>query len=201
MEITVINHLGKSLVLDTINFPVVSVDGITPSGATINTSGAATVDGTFFNSSYMNEKNIVLTITPNCQAEKARLKLYEFFKPKYNLRLIFKTKYRNVYIEGYVETFEGSLYEMKQSFQISIICPQPFFVDMNVQVIKQSTTLDVFSFPFSAAEEGIALSTTQEIIETVLMNGGEETTGAIIKLIANIMVQLSRQKSKTFIMN
>lgn len=188
MEITVVNHLGKSLLLDPINFPVVNVDGLTPSGATINTSGAATVDGTFFNSSYVNERNIVLTITPNGPAEKARLKLYEFFKPKHRLKLMFKTKYRNVYIEGYTETFEGSPYEMKQSFQASIICPQPFFIDMNAQVTKQGTTLSAFSFPFSTTKKGIALSTTREVIETILMNGGEESTGAIIKLIANDLV-------------
>ena len=50
MKIVVKNHIGQSVELDPFNYPVVSVDGLTPTGATINTSNVATVDGTFFNS-------------------------------------------------------------------------------------------------------------------------------------------------------
>ena len=138
MKIVVKNHIGQSVELDPFNYPVVSVDGLTPTGATINTSNVATVDGTFFNSSYVNQRNIVLTITPNVEAERARLFLYQYFKPKYPVTLYFKTRTRDVYIEGYVETFEGSLYDQKQSFQISVICPQPFFNDVKESVTELS---------------------------------------------------------------
>ena len=134
MQITVENHIGQQLILDK-NFPVINAEGLTPSSATINTFGAGIADGTFYNSSYVNSRNIVLTIVPEGNAEKARLTLYRYFKPKYKVRLYFKTAFRNVYIDGYIETFEGALYSQKQAFQISIICPQPFFIDIEQTVV------------------------------------------------------------------
>ena len=183
MEIKVKNHLGQMTVLDPRAFPVIDVTGLTPASATINTSTIASVDGSFFNSSTTNQRNIVLTITPNGEAEKARAFLYQYFKPKYPLTLYFKTKYREVYIDGYVETFEGTPYDQKQSFQISIICPQPFFIDVNVSITQQKRTINGFTFPFYIPNEGVILSTSIVSVEgSAVMNRGEETTGAIIEL-------------------
>lgn len=184
MEIKVKNHLGKVLVLDPKNYPVVDVSGLTPASATINTSTIASVDGSFFNSSSTGQRNIVLTITPNGNAEKSRLELYQYFKPKYPLTLYFKTAYRELYIDGYVETFEGSPYSQKQSFQISVICPQPFFTDVNMTVTEQSKVVDGFTFPVSIPDSGVVLSSIINIEGGVVMNMGEESTGAIIELLA-----------------
>lgn len=184
MEIKVKNHLGKVLVLDPKNYPVVDVSGLTPASATINTSMIASVDGSFFNSSSTGQRNIVLTITPNGNAEKSRLELYQYFKPKYPITLYFKTAYREVYIDGYVETFEGSPYSQKQSFQISVICPQPFFTDVNMTVTEQSKVVDGFTFPVSIPDSGVVLSSIINIEGGVVMNMGEESTGAIIELLA-----------------
>lgn len=184
MDIKVKNHLGQVLVLDHKNYPVIDVSGLTPASATINTSTIASVDGSFFNSSSTGQRNIVLTITPNGNAEKARLELYQYFKPKYPLTLYFKTAYREVYIDGYVETFEGSPYSQKQSFQISVICPQPFFTDVNMTVTEQSKVVDGFTFPASIPEGGVVLSSIINIEGGVVMNMGEESTGAIIELLA-----------------
>lgn len=184
MEIKVKNHMGQIAELDSLKYPVVNASGLTPASATINTSNIASVDGTFFNSSATNQRNIVLTITPNIEPESARLFLYQFFKPKYPLTLFFKTKFREVYIDGYVETFEGGLYEQKQSFQISVICPQPFFTDVSTDTIKQSKVIDNFTFQFSTPESGIVLSSIVTLEGGAIMNKGEETTGAIIELSA-----------------
>lgn len=187
MNIIVENHLGQKLTLSK-NFQVVNVDGLTPSAATINTFGAGIADGTFYNSSYVNQRNIVLTIVPEGNAEKARLTLYRYFKPKYKVRLYFTTNTRDVYIDGYVETFEGSLYSQKQAFQISVICPQPFFNDINATIIDQSVVNDAFHFPFSTTEEGIVLSEIQYDGYVTVPNIGEESTGVVITLSAKDIV-------------
>lgn len=184
MEIKVKNHLGQIMEIDPLKYPVVNASGLTPASATVNTSNIASVDGTFFNSAATNQRNIVLTITPNIEAEKARLFLYQYFKPKYPLTLYFKTKYREVYIDGYVETFEGGLYEQKQSFQISVICPQPFFVDVNTDIITQTKVVDNFTFPFFTPASGITLSSIITLEGGAIMNKGEETTGAVIEMSA-----------------
>ena len=163
---------------------MIDVSGLSPASAPITTSTSASVDGSFFNSSSTGQRNIVLTITPNGNAEKARLELYQYFKPKYPLTLYFKTAYREVYIDGYVETFEGSPYSQKQSFQISVICPQPFFTDVNMTVTEQSKVVDGFTFPVFIPENGVVLSSIINIEGGVVMNMGEESTGAIIELLA-----------------
>ena len=185
MQIKVRNHLGEITQLDPLYYPVVNVDGLTPVNATINTSNIATVDGTFFNSSYVNQRNIVLTIVPDTEPEKARLFLYRFFKPKYPVRLYFKTSSRDVYIDGYVETFEGGLYAQKQAFQISVICPQPFFKNVETTIITQSKTVNAFTFPFSTPETGVVLSYIDANVDTNVLNEGEESTGVIISLLAS----------------
>lgn len=184
MEIKVKNHLGNITALDPLKFPVVNVEGLTPAGATINTTRIATVDGTFLNTTYVNERNIVLTITPEGDAEKARLFLYQYFKPKYPVTLYFKTRTRNVYIDGVVESFEGGLYEQKQSFQISVICPQSFFNNLVPTITEQAKAISAFSFPFSTPESGIPLSYLAADVETNVINEGEEATGVVITLTA-----------------
>lgn len=170
------------------DFTLIAAEGLTPSSATINTMGAGISDGTVFNSSYVNSRNIVLTVVPNGNVEKARLTLYRFFKPKYKVRLFVKTMMRDVYIDGYVEAFEGSLYSQRQAFQISIICPQPFFIDVNATVVPQTFVYNAFSFPVSIPEEGLMLSSLESGGKATVPNKGEESTGIVIRLVANDIV-------------
>lgn len=183
MQITVENHLGQQLILDD-NFKCISVEGLTPAGATINTAGAGIADGTFFNSSYVNQRNIVLTIVPEGDAEQGRLTLWKYFKPKYSCTLYFKTNTRSVYIDGYVESIEGSPYENKARYQVSVICPQPFFIDMNPVIVSQAITTDAFMFPVSIPETGVTFGNIAESTEINVENLGEESTGVVIELTA-----------------
>lgn len=183
MQITVTNHVGESLYLDNMKYPVVSAEGLTPSDAAINTSEVATTDGSYYNSSRINQRNIVLTIVPErVNVEKARMELYKYFKPKRKITLEFKTKYRHVKIDGYVETVEADLYSQKQSFQISVICPRAFFEDVNQLTYNQSTILGEFEFPFKTTQDGVELSTTEDLKDVNVVNIGEESTGLTIEL-------------------
>ena len=183
MQITVQNHLGQQLLLDD-NFKVISVDGLTPASATINTSGAGIADGTFYNSSYVNQRNVVLTIVPEGDAEQGRLTLWKYFKPKYVCRLFFQTNMRSVYIDGYVENIEGTPYENKARYQVSIICPNPFFIDTNQLVVSGSVTTGSFTFPVTIPESGVMFGNVADSSSVNVENLGEETTGVVMKLIA-----------------
>ena len=180
MRIKVENYLGQQLELKN----VISVDGLAPAGATINTSTAGLSDGTFFNSSYTNQRNIVLTIVPDGDAESARLTLWKYFKPKHKTRLYFKTRTRDVYIDGYTEAVEGSPYSMKAAYSISIICPMPFFTDVNPSVYVQDYVTNAFAFPVNIPEEGLVLGSIQAN-DVDAVNFGEEKTGLIVKIKAN----------------
>lgn len=184
MKIKVENYLGQQLNLND-GFDVIDVAGLIPSGATINTSTAGIADGTFFNSSYTNQRNIVLTIVPQGDAEANRLTLWKYFKPKYKVRLYFKTKTRNVYIDGYVEGIEGSPYSAKAVYQVSVISPNPFFTDLKPIIYEQTYISDGFMFPVSFPESGIVLGDITEGTVVDAENRGEETSGLVIEIQAD----------------
>ena len=111
-----------------LGFVLTSVTGLTPPMSAVNTSTLATKDGSLYNSSKMNNRNIVLTIKPVWRVEATRVNLYKYIKSKKYIKLYLKTDSRDVYIEGYVESFDGDLYELGQTLQVSVICPDPYFI-------------------------------------------------------------------------
>lgn len=107
---------------------LVRVEGLNPPPMTVNTSASGNIDGTFFNSTRAEQRNIVLTILPRGRnIETNRQLLYQIFPLRKEIVLRFKNKNRDVTISGYVESIEGSLFDNPQTFTVSIICPQPYF--------------------------------------------------------------------------
>lgn len=121
------------------NFQLVAVAGLTPPKANINTAELAVMDGSAFNSSKLNNRNIVLTIQPTGNVEAGRLTLYQYFKVKQPITLEIKTSSREVVIAGYIENMEIDLNANPQTVQVSIICPDPWFKAKTAQVIALNT--------------------------------------------------------------
>lgn len=114
------------LTADQNTYALIRVDGLNPPPVTINTSTGGTIDGTFYNSSRVQQRNIVLTILPRGNVEMNRQRLYKLFPINQRVTLRFFNQNRRVEISGYVEAIEGSLFDNPQTFNISIICPRPF---------------------------------------------------------------------------
>ena len=113
--LTVENERGDQLELThSNNYTVTNVEGLNPPKATINTAVVASFDGSWFSSSRMAERNLVLTIVIENEIERNRLKLYQYFKPKKPCKLYYKNASRDVSIAGYVETLEVSLFDNRQ---------------------------------------------------------------------------------------
>lgn len=164
------------------NYAVTHISGLNPAPANINTSKLATSDGSLFNSSSVNQRNIVITVYIMRSIEKNRIALYRFFRPKEYVKIYFSNGLRNVFIEGYVETFDGELFSMSQNFQISIICPSPFFKAMNETTTILSNVNSLFSFPFAISNQGIPFSDLSEINLATVQNTGDIESGIIIDL-------------------
>lgn len=181
ISIKAINHIGRELTISNSEYPVVGVEGLTPADAEINTTGAGLADGTFFNSSHLGQRNIVITVIPRGNPEDARLELYRVFLPKRSVRLYLKTNTREVYIDGYTEKIAGNLFDQTQSFQISIICPNPYFKDANTDAVVQSITEGLFTFPVAFPAAGIPLSRISSG-QMNISNRGEEATGVLLSI-------------------
>lgn len=158
-SITVTNYLGESLKLE-MRFPeksgflILSMDGLGPTKATINKTNLATSDGSIFNSSRIDSRNIVLLLklleSPTIEA--TRQKSYKYFPIKKRVRFLIETDTRICETYGYVETNEPNIFSKNEITQISIICPDPYFYSAG-GAGKQTTIFSgiesQFSFPFS----------------------------------------------------
>lgn len=177
------NERGEQLELThNTAYSIIDIDGLDFPEATINTTKTATADGTTFNSSYVNERTIIITMAVNGPAEKNRINLYKYLKSKKPVRLYYKNGMRDVFIDGYVQKLDVGHFEEKQTAQATIICPGTYFNKVEESVIDFSSVESLFEFPFSIEEAGIEFSTLKLGEQKNIINGGDVDTGVIINL-------------------
>lgn len=165
------------------NFQILSVQGLNPPNAQINTSKIASLDGSKFNSSTMNERNLVIMIKLRGDIEKNRIRLYSFFRSKEWCKFYYKNNSRDVYIEGYVESVECDLFSNKEIVQVSIICPNPYFKGVEEIIDDISKSFAAFEFPFAIdINDPIEFSTVDNSKITNIFNDSESETGVIITI-------------------
>ena len=177
-EFSVQNDKGEALELtDNPNYNVVKITGLTPAGCTINTAAATGMDGEELNSIRINKRNITITIIPEYPIEENRNALYRYFPEKKKIRLFYENGTRSVYIDGYVESMEIDLFVMRETFQISILCPNPFFVNtQETGVFSCVPEIPLLEFPYSAEDMEMSEIATGGF---VLNNPGTVPSGAL----------------------
>lgn len=158
-SVEVINYLGDSLIMELARpelsgFAVLNIEGIGPMKATINTTRLATADGTNYNSSKAEERNIRFDLKfydpYNKSIEEIRHKSYKYFPVKQKLTLKFLVDNRYCEIEGYTESNESKIFSKEEGCNISIICPRPYFKSSNETVETVFFGIEsAFEFPFS----------------------------------------------------
>jgi hypothetical protein len=172
------------------NYQIISITGLNPPKATINTIKSANKDGSSFNSSFLEERNIVLTVGIVGDVAKNRLKLYEFLGSGSYCKIYYNNGLRDVYCEGHIEQIETDLFAMLQQVQISILCEDPFLYALNQIYVDISKLFRNFEFPFSIGSEGKEISIININRRTEILNLGEPT-GIEIKLFINNDVTVS----------
>ena len=127
---------------------LIKVEGMTPPPANVSTSPIATKDGSIFTNAQVQNRNIVLTFALiGFSPESNRDNIYYIFKIKEPISLEIKTKNRTAYIDGYVEDINGDPFAKSQRVQVSIICPEPYFLgaEENKAVTYPSTNIVTLS--------------------------------------------------------
>lgn len=159
-------------------YSLIHVTGLTPPKANINTSVAGTIDGAFYNSARVNMRNIVLTIVIEGDIETNRQQLYRIFPVKSLCTVFFKNENMDVQISGYIELVDGDLFSMREQMQISILCPRPYWSTLGLVAYELSTTVAMFSFPFSIeANPGVAISEYTQQPTIKIYNSGSVPCG------------------------
>ena len=179
------NNRGEMLSFDDWKkYDILKIDGLEPPKASLNFSEMANYDGSIFNSSRLENRNIVLYIKIHNPAEENRINLYKYFQMKKQVRIYYENNSRSVYIDGYVETFECGYFELNQTVQISIICNDPYWKEEQKTEIEFSRVIGLFEFPMDIPPEGIEFSTVQTELSTFIENS-EIETGVTIEFRAN----------------
>ena len=179
------NDRGNTLELtNNPNYTVFKIEGLNPPQATINSSVNTTTDGSNINSVRLENRNIVIYIAMEGDIEANRINLYKYFPVKKNVKLMFSNETRKIQIEGYVELVECDLFTSREVAQISIICPRPYFKDVNDLVTTFGDVSSMFEFPFSMPKSGIEISGINTNQRRSIINTGDIETGIIIKLFA-----------------
>lgn len=165
-------------------YEIIDIDGIDPPDANINTTHNAGFDGSVYNSSYMTERQITITMAINSPAEENRINLYRYFKSKFPVRLYYKNATRDVYIDGYVKNMPIGIFDKKQKVQIVIQCPRPQFRATNEITQDFISVISMFKFAFAIEAAGIPFSEQEVNLEKSIINYGDVDTGVIIRILA-----------------
>lgn len=152
----VTNFRGESLTFDFDRmlmspFKIISIKGVGPNKANINTVEVATNDGSVYNSARVDTRNIVIKMAfDGPDIEYLRQQCYKYFPLKKELTLEFVTDHRDTIISGYVESNEPDIFKSLETTQISILCPYPYFY--SAESMANDTVFygeaPVFEFPF-----------------------------------------------------
>lgn len=180
------NKRGEVLNLSTDHRYVPVLTGTGPPAATINRSKVAVSDGTMFNSSSVDERNLLLTIYIKRDVARARRNLYRYIATKEPITVYYQEDDLDVYIEGYVETAEINPWELNQNMQISIICNMPYWQDVAETYTDASNVAALLEFPFYTDSEGMELSVVDTAASTIIENSGTVAAGVIFELTATV---------------
>lgn len=196
-SLTVTNYLGDSLTIDLARpeksgFVINSITGLGPGKATINRTEISTSDGSIYNSSRINERNIVISLKYyywfNESIETLRQKSYRYFPLKKPVTLLFVTDNRIAKITGRVETNDPDIFSKDEGSSISIICPYPYFYAAGEDGTTVTTMSDVtpeFQYEFSNEslnEKKLLMGTIKHKAEALVRYLGDAETGVIITM-------------------
>ena len=184
---TVENQYGQVLELTHNDaYAVKSILGLDPPDGIINTVRNAGQDGSVFNSAYMDERVITITLAINYPAEINRINLYKYFKIKYPVKIRYKNGSRNVWIIGYTQSVQIAYFEKKETAQITVRCPDPYFNDDKTTMQEMSNVLALFEFPFDIEEtDPVEMSRIELGREQIISNGSDVPIGMKIRIYAS----------------
>lgn len=166
-------------------FFVDNIDGISGLKNTIYQNKGMGQDGSTYMGSTLGSRNIVIqgAITEN--KEQNRIKLLSIINPKLKAKLIYTDGNIKKYVECVVETAPTITKENKPKFQMSLICPNPYWRDTAESKKQIVLWKDDFHFPLIIPQDkGIIMGHREPSLIVNIENNGQVKTGMIIEFFA-----------------
>lgn len=186
-KLSIENQYGDSLIFNQLGgaYSVVDAEGLDPVEADINTTQTALYDGGSITSKKLQTRTINLAFTIEYSAEHYRLEAYKVCHVKKPVTIRYKSNLRDVYIEGVVQNFKVTLFEMKQIATVTILCPFPYWKQAQEMVDELSDIINRFHFPFASTEEPQLVMGEINMVNSIYINNnGSAECGMTIELYA-----------------
>lgn len=161
---------------------IVGIYGFTNS---INKYQIAGKHGSLYASTYTEARNISLSFALQNEPELQRIKLYKYFQREGELKFWYRSKYRNVYINGHVQDVTINVHTNPVEAVVILECPEPFFNASEETIVVFNERIPLLTFPFDTdLDNPIEFSKIGLVDSKNLYNPGEVENGVIIKFIA-----------------
>lgn len=171
-------------------FLLEKAEGLYEMAADINTSDNGAMDGATYHSSFLKKRNIVLYLRDLDHFKDNREFLNELFIPKSEGTLYFQEENEERVISYYVELVTSNGTGYARIYQVSLICPDPYFYDRYDQQITMSAFLPSFTFrhEFKKAKEELGYQQKNKL-QQIMNRTGTDHIGMTIEIRCNGAVQ------------
>lgn len=159
-------------------FFLLSVAGIYGISANVTTSENTTVDGSTYHGSTAKERNIVITAQMDSNYKVNRDFLYRVFKLKSTGNFTYLEDGDTKQIDYKVEDIDIGEKGIVRDIVISLICPDPFFKDLDDVEIVMASWVDDLEFPVCFPEEGIEFGHREaDLVKEIENDTGADNIG------------------------
>lgn len=162
-----------------------NIDGISGLKNIIYTNKGMGQDGSTYTESTLDNRNIVIQGTILEETELNRSRLLSIVNPKLDANLIWDNGENKYYVECKVENAPVITKDNKPKFQISLLCPNPYwknYIDTKVNIAMWKGS---FHFPkIIPANKGIIMGYRQPSLIVNVNNIGDVPTGMRIEFFA-----------------
>lgn len=163
-SVTITNPKDEALEIE-LNNPeksgliISNIEGLGSPQANINGQEIATSDGMIYSSARAQTRNIMFNflmyernghnIYGPMSIEESRQLLYKYFPLKKEIKMEFKTDLKTLYISGYIEEVEPTIFSKGEGAHVSVVCPYPYFKEASKGETIFAGAQPAFEFPFS----------------------------------------------------
>ena len=182
MKITYTNAQGQSCwINDDVSFSLIGLTGFQPPKANIQLGSLPGVDGSLILHSKVEQRNIVLTLQILSDGENQRRKLNSIFKVNQSGHLHVQLSQQHVTIQAWVESCDTLAMNWPLRVMISLICPQPYFEDVQWRQLELASITPQFQFPLNLSSSGQSMGVLMLSTPVNAYNPGDIEIGFICR--------------------
>lgn len=198
MKKIICENVNKNKITFTYDFPffITNVTGLYKVTGNVSTTSSAFGIGETYSGTSIEKRNIVITGIIKDAFQEKREFLYNMFPLKTEGTLYYYENDKSRKIKYVVEDIEIEEKGIPRAFTISLICPYPYFTDVENSNVSMAYWTPLFEFPMvSEQEEGIEFGTKNTTTIGIIENNTNIEFGITITFLANDHV------SKPFLIN